>query len=87
MKYTAREGGDDLNDDANNALIAQLGQIRQSLENIGLHQAINLSYDMPTEWHQLKQNGPVELTIDKSRLPFMAQAFDIAEMESVMLIA
>ena len=38
------------------------------------------------EWHLFKQNGSVELKIDKTRLPYMAQAID-AEIENVIFIA
>jgi hypothetical protein len=41
---------------------------------------------LPNEWHLLKQNGTVDLVIDKSRLPYMAQPLDTT-IESAMFIA
>jgi hypothetical protein len=42
--------------------------------------------DTAGEWHLLKQDGAVDLTIDQSRLPYMAQSPD-AEIDSVMFLA
>ena len=82
VKYTAREGGSSLKTLANAALIDQL----QGLGETGMHIAINMKHDLPNEWHLLKNNGTIDLVIDKTRLPYMAQPFT-AEIESVMFIA
>jgi hypothetical protein len=86
IKYTARGGGSTLKNAANDALVEQLESIKQGLSQSGLHVALNMKHDLPNEWHQLKQSGSIDLTINKSRLPYFAQAFD-AEIESVMFIA
>lgn len=84
--YTAREGGSSLRGLAETTLLERLAEIKQQLEQTGLHTAINLKHEMPNEWHLLKTNNTVELTIDKSRLPYMAQALD-ATIENVVVLA
>ncbi|NUQ23477.1 MAG: hypothetical protein HUU34_05965 [Saprospiraceae bacterium] len=86
FKYTAREGGSSLRRSCREALKAQLANIRQELDQTGLHVAINLRHDMPNEWYQLKQNAFVDLIIDKSRLPYLAQMSN-ATIDSVMFVS
>jgi hypothetical protein len=69
VKYTARDGGSRLKSAANSTLKDQLEAIKQSLNQNGLHVAINLKHDLPNEWFLLKKNGTIGLTLDKSRLP------------------
>lgn len=45
-----------------------------------------MKHDLPNEWYLLKKNGTVDLKIDKSRLPYMAQIMDAA-LENVMFVA
>ncbi len=87
VKYTAREGGSGLKMAANAVIKDQLEAIKQGLKETGLHLALNMKHDLPNEWYLLKKNGTIDLTIDKSRLPYMVQPFDTAEIESIMLIA
>jgi hypothetical protein len=86
IKYTAREGGMPLKQAASNILKEQMAAIKQSMGEEGLHTAINVRHDLPNEWHLLKQNGTINLTIDKARLPYVAQAFDIT-IEKVIFLA
>lgn len=86
VKYTAHEGGSSLKNAANAALQGQLNAIGQALDKTGLHLAINLKHDMPNEWHLLKNNGSVEISIDNARLPYMAQAANPV-IEEVMVVA
>lgn len=85
LSYTAREGGSSLRALAETDLLDRLGQIKQELSQTGLHTLINLRHELPNEWHLLKQTGTVNLTIDKSRLPYLAQALD-ATIENVVLL-
>ena len=86
MKYTAREGGSSLKNLAVTSLIDRLNEIKQELNQTGLHIALNMKHDLPNEWHLFTQNGSVNLTIDKSRLPYMAQTIDAA-IENVVFVA
>ncbi len=60
--------------------------IQQGLEQEGLHIAINLKHDKPNEWNLFKNNGNISLTIDKSMLPYFAQALEV-EVEKVIFVA
>ncbi len=86
IKYTAREGGSTLRGLAETDLKDRLAEIKQELDQEGLHVAINMKHDMPNEWHLLKKNGAIDLKIDKSRLPYMAQTI-AAAIENIMFIA
>jgi hypothetical protein len=86
VKYTAREGGSGLKSLANGVLKDQLDAIAQGLEENGLHVAINMKHDLPNEWLLFKNNGTIDLTLDKSRFPYMVQTFETT-IESVMFVA
>ncbi|MEI7724329.1 MAG: neuraminidase-like domain-containing protein [Bacteroidota bacterium] len=83
LKYTAREGGSGLKKGANKVLKTQLEAINQGLKQNGLHTALNMKHDLPNEWKLLKTKGTIDLTIDKSRLPYMVQPFS-SGIDSVM---
>ena len=86
VKYVAREGGSVLKNSANSALRDKLGAVKQSLKQKGLRIAVNVKHDMPSEWHSLKKSGSVDITIDKSRLPYMASSLGVEEI-GVMFIS
>jgi hypothetical protein len=86
IKYTAREGGSSIKTAANKSLTERLGIIKQQLSEEGLHVAINMKHDMPNEWHMLKNKGMVDLKIDKSRLPYMAQDLNPTLKEIMFLL-
>ena len=87
VKYTAREGGSGLKLVADSSLSERLTAIKQELAGEeGLHIYMNMKYDLPNEWYSLKKNATVDLKIDKSRLPYLAQTLDAA-VENVVFIA
>ncbi|GAA4026859.1 neuraminidase-like domain-containing protein [Actimicrobium antarcticum] len=86
LGYTAREGGSSLRSLAETDLLDRLGQIKQELSQQGLHTLINLRHELPNEWHLLKQAGSVNITLDKLRLPYLAQVLD-ATIDNVVLLA
>lgn len=86
VKYTAREGGSSLRALAEQSLKDRLGAIAQQLGQTGLHVALNLRQDMASDWLQFKSGGSVSLTIDKLRLPYLAQTLDAA-VEDVIFVA
>jgi Tc toxin complex TcA C-terminal TcB-binding domain len=85
VKYTAREGGSTLRGLAETSLKDRLNEIKQQLSQTGLHIALNMKQDLTNEWLLLKNNGTVNLKIDKSRLPYMAQTIDAA-IENVVFV-
>lgn len=86
IKYTAWEGSTTFKKQVNDALTARLNEVEQQLGEQGLHIAINMKHDLPNEWHLLKENGTVELNMDKSRLPYMAQTLN-PSIEKVIFVA
>ncbi|PEJ85528.1 neuraminidase-like domain-containing protein [Bacillus toyonensis] len=87
LKYTSCEGGEKLKTDAINFVSKWLENVGQELNETGLQVALNMKHDQPNEWHMLNKNGTVEMKIDKSRLPYIAQTFEVVEIENVMLLA
>ena len=85
VKYTSREGGGTLRTLAATTLKDKLAEIKQQLAQTGLHVALNLKHDLPNEWHLLKTTGTVNLTLDKSRLPYFSQTDSVA-IEDVMFV-
>lgn len=86
VKYTAREGGSSLRGLAEGSLVDRLDAIQQQLNQTGLHLALNLKQDLPNDWLVLKGSGTVNLKIDQSRLPYIAQTLGAAIVD-VMLVA
>jgi hypothetical protein len=86
VKYTAREGGGALRGLAATTLKDKLDEIKQQLGQTGLHVALNMKHDLPNEWHLLKTNGTVNLTLDKFRLPYFSQSTATA-IDEVMFVA
>jgi hypothetical protein len=87
VKYTAREGGAAVGAEATSTLSTRLSEIKQALSETGLHVAVNMKYEMPNEWHLLKQNGQVDVKIAKSSLPYMVQTISTAAIDHVVFIA
>ena len=86
VKYTAREGGGSLKNAAAQTLKERLLEIEQQLSQTGLHLAINMKHEMPNEWHLFKQDASVQLTLDKTRLPYFVQSLE-ASIENVIFLA
>ncbi|HEY0426486.1 MAG TPA: neuraminidase-like domain-containing protein [Pyrinomonadaceae bacterium] len=87
VKYTAREGGGGLRGLAESTLKEKLQEIKQQLNQTGLHIALDMKHDLPNEWNLLKTSGMINLTIAKSRLPYFVQSIEGVEIESVTFIA
>jgi len=87
LRYTASEGGERLKSAATKSLSKQLANIEQELNETGLNVVLNMKHDLSNEWHLLKKDGAIPLKIDKSRLPYMAQAIAKTKIEQVMFIA
>ncbi|WP_432409200.1 neuraminidase-like domain-containing protein [Wukongibacter sp. M2B1] len=86
LKYTACEGGEKLKLDAIEYSKKWLKDVREELNETGLQVALNMKHDMPNEWLLLKKNGTVNLSINKSRLPYIAQTMNF-DIENVMFLA
>jgi hypothetical protein len=84
VRYVASEGGEQLKKSALNAVKSQINQINQQLSETGLHIPISLKHEMPNEWNLLVKNQPVNIIIDKTKLPYMAQL--TATIEHIMFV-
>ena len=88
VKYTAREGKPTLKSAANDLIKDELENIKQGLrDQKGLHAAVNLKHELSNQWNMMKRSGEANLVIDKSRLPYIVQGVDTAEIEEVIFIA
>jgi hypothetical protein len=86
VKYIATEGGESLKGVAKNSVVTQLNEMRQQLNETGLHIPISLKHDMPNEWNLLVSKGIAEIEINKTRLPYMAQAIPLSSVQ-IRLVA
>lgn len=75
MQYTAKEAGSLFAGHVKTNFPAALNALSPDYTN-GFYYAINLRHDMPNEWHELKQNGSVNITLSKNRLPYFVQALN-----------
>lgn len=88
LKYTASEGGERLKLAAAKSLSDQLANIEQALNETGLHIALSLKHDLPSEWNLFKKNNSFKLKIDKTRLPYLVQILETTPtIEDVIIIA
>lgn len=87
IKYTANEGGERLKAAASKSVSKQLENIAQALNETGLHLALSMKHDLPNDWHLLKKTGAIDLTIQKTRLPYVLQVIETPAIEEVMFLA
>lgn len=87
LKYIANEGGERLKAAASKSVSKQLENIAQALNETGLHLALSMKHDLPNDWHMLKKTGAIDLTLQKTRLPYVLQVIDTPAIEEVMFLA
>ncbi len=87
VKYIASEGGEGLKSLANHSVDTKLKAIQKEFSKNGLAVLINIKHDLPNEWHMLKENLEISLTIDKTRLPYMVQSFEKVSIENILFVA
>lgn len=87
LKYIANEGGERLKGAASKSVSKQLENIAQALNETGLHLALSMKHDLPNDWHMLKKTGAIDLTLQKTRLPYVLQVIDAPAIEEVMFLA
>lgn len=86
IRYTAREGGAPFKNIVVASIKNGLNNMRQALlDDPGTHVAINMRYEMPSQWHLLKQNRSVAVSINRERLPYLLQVSNIA-LEDVVFV-
>ncbi|EMS33825.1 hypothetical protein C943_04144 [Mariniradius saccharolyticus AK6] len=70
MNYTANTGN---RQEAEDRILDKI----KAFTEPGMLYGINLKHDYPNEWHQLKRNGGIDLSLEKSRLPYFVQSLQL----------
>ena len=81
LRYTSRDGGELLKQQASSELTAAVNAVVQSAEQHGLERSFSLRHESPSEWYRFL-NPPAEITGDqtlkmsfeKTRFPFLLQS-------------
>ena len=91
VRYTAREGGERLREQARKELSAAVDAAVQSAEQQGLARSFSLRHEFPSDWHRflnppagLVGDQTMQVSIDKTRFPFLLQSKPIT-MRSLKL--
>jgi hypothetical protein len=77
LRYTARDGGDDLKSGAIGNLKSGLNSIKRMSQAQGLARLFSLKSDFPSEWHRLTNppsaaaDGTGELILARNRFPYL----------------
>jgi Tc toxin complex TcA C-terminal TcB-binding domain len=84
VRYTSRNGGDLLKDQAISELTDALNAVVLSAGQQGFARAFNLRHEFPTDWYRFLNRPPdlagdqtLKLGLDKARFPFFFQAMAI----------
>lgn len=75
LRYTARDGGNNLKAIVENGLQKQLNELLLSTGKTGLFKGFNIRHEFPNEWHNLKQNNSTAFTLTKQHLPQFVQEY------------
>lgn len=82
VKYIASDGGEQLKKSADSSVT---NFMKAAGEQEGLFTLIDVKHDMPNEWNLLLKNGKANITLDISRLPYMAQASYAMKASNVVI--
>jgi hypothetical protein len=92
LKYTAREGGDQLRSDATTSLKTRINSMLVALKDTGLTRLFSARHEFPTEWYAFlnptsaSADQELDLSFDASRFPYFASVSTI-KIKSVELVA
>jgi hypothetical protein len=93
LKYTAREGGGALRDDATTSLGTRINSMLVSLKDKGLMRLFSARHEFPTEWYSFL-NPPsaaadqvLTLTLTRDRFPYFASVATNLKIKSIELVA
>lgn len=96
LRYTARDGGAPLQQQARADLKEAITEITDSEDGTGLSRLFSLRHEFPTEWHNFlnRPNGStgdqsITLDLSQSRFPYMFQAktIKISSIEAYVKVA
>jgi hypothetical protein len=86
VRYTARDGGMSFASVVAGQLKDLMAAMLVDAQNAGLYQGFDVRREFPDEWHLLRQNGTVPVTIRSDQLPFFTQAHG-PQIQSVTWLA
>jgi hypothetical protein len=92
VRYTARDGGEQLRSDATTSLQTKINTMLVSLKDRGLMRMFSVRHEFPTQWHAFLNpvsaaaDQVIDLEITKDRFPYFANAATL-KITRVELIA
>ena len=92
LKYTARDGGDQLRQDAAVSLQTRVNSMLVSLKDTGLTRLFSARHEFPTEWYAFLNPGvgadqALTLNLTRDRFPYFASVAPTLKIKSVELVA
>jgi len=92
LKYTARDGGDQLRSDAATSLQTKINSMLVSLKDTGLTRLFSARHEFPTEWFAFLNAAPgtdqvLTLNLTRDRFPYFASVATGLKIKQIELIA
>jgi hypothetical protein len=92
LRYTARDGGDDLRTAATTSLQTRINSMLVSLKDTGLTRMFSAKREFPTEWYAFLNPASgtdqvLALNLTRDRYPYFASIATTLKVKSVELIA
>jgi hypothetical protein len=92
LKYTAREGGDQLRSDSSANLQARINSMLVSLQDTGLTRLFSVKHEFPTEWYAFLSapagtDQVLTLNLTRDRFPYFASVAPGLKIKSLELAA
>ncbi len=92
LKYTARDGGEQLRSDATANLQARINSMLVSLKDTGLTRLFSARHEFPTEWFAFLNPAAgtdqvLMLNLSRDRFPYFASVAPALKIKSLELVA
>jgi Tc toxin complex TcA C-terminal TcB-binding domain len=91
LKYTARDGGDQLRQDAATSLQTRINSALVSLKDTGLMRMFSARHEFPTEWYAFLNPAAgadqvLALNLTRDRFPYFASVAPTLKINSIELV-
>ena len=92
LKYTSRDGGDQLRSDAATSLQSRINSMLVSLRDTGLTRLFSVRHEFPTEWYAFLNAAAgtdqvLTLNLTRDRFPYFASVAPGLKLKSLELVA
>jgi hypothetical protein len=92
LKYSARDGGDQLRHDAATSLQTRVNSMLVSLKDTGLTRMFSARHEFPTEWYAFLNPAPgadqvLTLNLTRDRFPYFASVAATLKIKTIELVA